>query len=292
MKKRNSKQLYLGENLIFMVGSPRSGTTWLQRMLIASSSRIKTGPETFIFNHFIGPQMDKWNENEKSDAHSLRHSIDREEFISALRMYTTMLMSPILKTLTSDEFLLEKSNSHALVLPLVREIFPKSKIIYVLRDPRDVVASWLAAARTWGNDNKNHTAAEFARHWKNSYLTAQELHKNDPKELFYLLRYEDLLTDTSNNLKQLLKFLNISIPQTKIQNITNTHTIDNMRDGKGYKKILLKGQFGGTRGKEWNEPQGYFRKGKIGSWKQDLNLIEKYQVYKETKSLMHELGYI
>lgn len=39
-----------GENIVFIVGSPRSGTTWLQRLL-ATHPQIKTGQESRIFEY-------------------------------------------------------------------------------------------------------------------------------------------------------------------------------------------------------------------------------------------------
>ena len=41
------------EDLLFIVGSPRSGTTWLQ-LLLAGHPEVATRGETHLFEHFVG----------------------------------------------------------------------------------------------------------------------------------------------------------------------------------------------------------------------------------------------
>ena len=45
-----------GSNLVFLVGCPRSGTTWLQRLL-AGHPDVHTGQESNLFKDYISPQM-------------------------------------------------------------------------------------------------------------------------------------------------------------------------------------------------------------------------------------------
>jgi hypothetical protein len=47
---------YQGHNLVFLIGCPRSGTTWLQRLL-ASHPQVRTVQETFLFPRYISPQL-------------------------------------------------------------------------------------------------------------------------------------------------------------------------------------------------------------------------------------------
>src|ERR1700682_5616707 len=50
---------YTGANLLFVVGCPRSGTTWVQRLL-ATHPGIRTGQESDVFDQYIGPQLRTW----------------------------------------------------------------------------------------------------------------------------------------------------------------------------------------------------------------------------------------
>ena len=288
MKVRDT---YKGQGLVFMVACPRSGTSWLQRMLAASSPLIKTGPETFLFKNYIGPQLDTWDIAKEKDMTNLHNYMTRKEFISKLKSYTIDLLKPIIDNIKANEIFIEKTNSHALFLPLIREMFPESKIINVIRDPRDVVASWLAASRTWAKGGPPKSAKEFAIFWKNCILTTEKIKKETDKNYFFELRYEDLLNNTFSTLVNVLRFLKISVDEGHLRKVISDHGIENMKRGKKYYRITLKGEVGGVKGIIWDEPEGFFRKGKIGSWKNDLDFWEKYQVGKITGKLMRKLNY-
>lgn len=122
-------------------------------------------------------------------------------------MYLSSLLSYILKGLNKEEVFIEKSSSQALVLSTIRELLPKSKIINVIRDPRDVVASWLAASRTWADDGEKKSAAEFAKFWNDCISSAERFKSEHSNSSFIEIRYEDLLTDTEKGLSDVIKFL-------------------------------------------------------------------------------------
>jgi len=50
---------YTGHNLVFLVGCPRRGTTWLQRLL-ACHPAVRTGQESHVFEVHIAPQLREW----------------------------------------------------------------------------------------------------------------------------------------------------------------------------------------------------------------------------------------
>lgn len=70
---------YAGDNLVFIVACPRSGTSWLQRMLIAYNPKLKTGPESFIIKNYIYPQVKVWEENLNKDKPDLHHYLTKSE---------------------------------------------------------------------------------------------------------------------------------------------------------------------------------------------------------------------
>ena len=57
---------YSGSNMLFVVGCPRSGTTWVQRLL-ATHPRIRTGQESDVFDQYIGPQLRAWEQELKPE---------------------------------------------------------------------------------------------------------------------------------------------------------------------------------------------------------------------------------
>src|SRR5690606_32590718 len=158
-----------GENLVFLVGCPRSGTTWLQRLL-SSHPRIRTGQESHLFNFYIGPQLRIWKKVLDPQATGRGGAgigcyLTEEEFLGALRQYMNSLLTPLLAPLQAGELFLEKSPAHALFIPEIRRMLPEARFIHLIREPTDVVASLLAAARSWGAGWAPRRARSAALTW-------------------------------------------------------------------------------------------------------------------------------
>src|SRR5947209_18983848 len=143
-----------GSQLVCIVGCPRSGTTWLQRLL-AGHPRVCTGQESDVFDIYLGPQLRAWR-RELDPSSSGRGGVglacylDDPTFLSILRRYADNLLDPMLGQLGPDDLFVEKTPSHALYIPEIVELLPRTRFIHVLRDARDTVASLVAAARSWG----------------------------------------------------------------------------------------------------------------------------------------------
>ena len=61
-----------------------------------------------------------------------------EEFLAILKKYLLGLLKPVIDQLQPDELFLEKTPSHALFIPEIKELLPECRFIHLLRDPRDV----------------------------------------------------------------------------------------------------------------------------------------------------------
>ena len=148
---------YSGGNLIFIVGAPRSGTTWLQRLL-ATHASVRTGHESKIFRFYVSPLLRTWRyeqlrENDPRTATGRGFTgmscyLRDEEFLTVLKEFLVQMLGPMIGGLKPGEIFVEKTPSHALCLPEIRELLPESRIIHVLRDGRDVAALLLAAGRS------------------------------------------------------------------------------------------------------------------------------------------------
>ena len=120
-----------GTNLAFIVGCPRSGTTWLQRLL-AAHPQIKTGQESQLFD-YVGPQLRAWKKNLNSGADGrggtgLACYLDEREFLAILKKYLGLLLAPMLKGLQPGQIFLEKTPGHALFVPEIAELLPQAKM--------------------------------------------------------------------------------------------------------------------------------------------------------------------
>src|ERR671933_387616 len=124
----------LGQRLVCIVGCPRSGTTWLQRLL-AGHPNVRTGQESDVFDIYLGPQLRAWRRELDPDSSGrggvgLACYFDDAGFTRALRRYAVDLLEPMLGGLGPDDLFVEKTPSHALYIPEILELFPQTRFIH------------------------------------------------------------------------------------------------------------------------------------------------------------------
>ncbi len=103
---------------------------------------------------------------------------------------------------------------------LVLSLLPASRMIFLLRDPRDVIDSFLDAMTPGGwladkpymrtletEGDRLHFARTEARSWLERTLAVRRAWDAHPQERRYRLRYEDLRADTEATLGSLLEWL-------------------------------------------------------------------------------------
>ncbi len=223
----------------FCVGCPRSGTTLLQAML-ARHPKVFSPPETHFFRKIC---------SHRSWVHRVLGAVPFRTSRRALRQLLKLLDCPELRSEVPRLRLSYKRNGQAFAqilnyvardqgadmwvektpthLHFIREILlgvPEARFIHLLRDGRDVVASFFEAClndqRTWVHQVlprywENRITDKNGRHrlidaiverW-NSDIGVSLDHSGDPRHL--LLTYADLVQDASNQLKRLCEFMSI-----------------------------------------------------------------------------------
>lgn len=287
---------YKGHNIVFIVGSPRSGTTWLQRLL-ASHPQMHTGQESDIFDGYIGPQLRYWRRFSQPHASGrsvigLACYLTEEEFLQVLKEYMLKLLEPMVGGLQEGELFLEKTPSHALFLSEIMELLPEARVIHMLRDARDVVASLLAASKSWGARWAPKTAGSAAHMWRRHVQAFREASQKSSEEQFYEIRYEDMSARPANTLKEVVfQFLKLEWNEADIKQAIERNRFDKAKETMGGTAIPVGGEFARTLGSVLREPSGFVRKARPGSWKEDLPWIGKICVWLVARKTMKEVGY-
>lgn len=199
---------------IFVVGMPRSGTTLVSAMLSAHP-KIAISPETHFLRrwlrdyahldvrrpeafhhfwydfsqskHFSDLQLDRDVTRQRILAlpvHDFRHI-----FMTLLQSYAGSLG----KTRWG-----EKTPMHELYIDQLLHWFPQAKIIYVLRDPRAVIASLLKVP--WAT----RTVEDYALRWRAS---VQNIGYRSTDARVYVVNYEKLVQAPQLELLQLCGFV-------------------------------------------------------------------------------------
>jgi hypothetical protein len=285
---------YSGSNMLFVVGCPRSGTTWVQRLL-ATHPRVRTGQESDVFDLYIGPQLRAWQHELNPDASGrggvgLGCYFEDGEFRGLLKGYLLQLLEPMVGSLQADELFLEKTPGHVLFVPEIRALLPEARFVHVLRDARDTVASLLGASRSWGRAWAPRQARQAAGTWVNHIQAARQARRTLPASQFFEVRYEAIHTDGPRVLRSLVDWLGISWTDDDIRAALERNNPAAARAGQGT-PIPLGGEFAGTVGPVVKEPEGFVRQARAGSWRDDLTMLDKLAVWHVARAAMAESGY-
>ena len=169
------------------------------------------------------------------------------------------------------------------------------KVIYIVRDPRDVAVSnyhWELKLRSV---KEGYPIEEFVPRWMTPDFwprigswgdhVGSWLATRQGKEGFLLLRYEDLKEDSERELKRVAEFLGIQASAERVKRAVELSSAENMR------KIERKesGKWVATTLTRQDKP--FVRNATSGGWKSVLP--EKTVAYIETHwgHLMKDLGY-
>jgi hypothetical protein len=268
---------YDGHNIVFLVGCGRSGTTWLQRLL-ATHPQIKTGQESTLFLFYIGPQLRAWRKELRTlstgrGGTGLRAYLREEEFLKIVRGEMLQFMEPMVGELPPGHLFLEKTPSHCLFIPEILQMLPKARFIHILRDGRDVVASYRAASETIWKNFWQLSAYRASKLWVQHVEAVRKAQKNLTPQQFYEVRYEQLLDSPQPVLQNICRFLGLQWKEEDVEEAIKRN--EAKVAPKTATPIPLKGDFAVISGPQVKHPAGFIRKAKYGSWKEDLSPTEK-----------------
>jgi hypothetical protein len=254
----------------FLVGAPRSGTTWVQRLL-QSHELICGGEESHFFN-LICPVMHNartmGNTNERPIG-PLAY-ISEEELTDGMRHLWMAIFSRLYDENPGVRIHLEKTPFHVFCLDEIFKTLPRSKVIFLTRDSRAVASSLIAAGKSWGKGWAPETAKEAAIEWHRHVKAMITWAGQNPDKQVLWIKYEDALRDQRGTLELLLKFI---LPKDVSLNIDATLT--------AYEKART----------AQSDPKGFARLRGAGGWKEDLSIRQKLTVWRYTRKLMKEIGY-
>ena len=263
----------LEKNLVWIFARPRSGTTWLGNELLSYGTHVISEP--YLGNHLNGRLFEVHN--------------DRADYFFSNRYKETwayylrkLILNRIYaQTLDTSKPVIIKEPNGSFGANILLDLLPNSKSILVLRDGRDVLDSQLDARSEggWGmkelvikEDKRLQFVKKHSKLWVKQMKMFLKLYENNPKELIYLVKYEDLLKNTLAELQKIYKFINVDV---------NKETLEKLVKKYSFEKIpsLMKGK-------------GKFRRSATpGKWKESLSQKEQKMTNKIMKELLKTLEY-
>lgn len=200
---------------VFIVGMPRSGTTLLQSIL-NEHELVAIAPETHFLTKFAKRYKDP-KQCLKNFVLSERFrylGITPERLKNCVKQYPTMthfsIFDCILREFANNHgksIYGEKTPGHYEYVGKLLEWYPNARIIWMVRDPRAVAASYQ-------NVPWNRTGVEGASiRWRSC---TKKLYRWKQDQRIYILKYENLVVDPKITLRFITEFLNITPLPEKI----------------------------------------------------------------------------
>jgi hypothetical protein len=191
---------------LFLVGCPRSGTTWLQS-LISCHPEVYTGAETQFFPSAHLMEREFWKS--RNHLRGVGAYLEPPEFYGCLREFFWKVVSTLPEPETTPRYFLEKSPHHALVGETVLNTFPRARFINLVRDPRTTVASLLRAHRSWAWNWAPGTVGEATDMWIAHWNAARMIGDTLCPEQFLELTYEECASSPEAALSRIWSWLGL-----------------------------------------------------------------------------------
>jgi hypothetical protein len=271
---------------VFIVGVPRSGTTWLQRMIL-SHPRVCGGQESHFFCTFAPAIELFYPDTLGIRAVGLPNYWTKAAFWEELRGLWRRTMSPVIEAKSSATILLEKTPLHARHMNAILDVFPEGRFIHIIRDSRAVVASMLAASRVnFGKHWAPASAFNACRMWKSTVLLANRAGDSLPAGRYMRLHYEQLYASPVEEILRVFKFIGLDLSTDEAEQIVTEHEFARQKKIGG-SPIPAPGK--GTD--KTTDADAAIRKGIPDSWRKDLTYWQQLVVWLYTRNVMKRLGY-
>jgi hypothetical protein len=302
------------------MGSPRTGSTWLVRLLIHPwklSGRSRSamsrpaqgrGPDVSVIDESFLPQRlvalgsppfanaatgapEDFLQHTHQTANASYWLSDAYEDVwtvalrrLALERFAAQRDAAAEELGLSDPLVLVKEPNGAQGALLVRRLLPGSKLLFLLRDGRDVVDSMLAATEPggWrgrrpgvspvGEQDRLAFVEQQASLWLVRTRIVQQAYDETPAPQRLLVRYEELLEDTPTELARIDRWLGLGRSPTELARAVEANRFDSVRNRLQKRR----------RGARSASP---------GAWRQNLSAAEQELMGGLIGEKLEELGY-
>jgi tetratricopeptide (TPR) repeat protein len=199
---RNANDAYAGpvRDHVFLVGFPRSGTTLLEQVL-ASHTDVESMEErdclVDALNAFVVPP-DGLNQLAGIDEAGLSHY--RECYWKRVADANVALKKNVF---------IDKMPLNSVPLCIIAKLFPHAKILFALRDPRDVVFSCFRRRFVMTPQMFELTTLEGAANYYDRVMRLCDTYRRSLALTFFETRHENLVKDFDSETQRLCDFIGI-----------------------------------------------------------------------------------
>jgi len=243
------------ENMIWIFGTGRTGSTWLAAMM-----EEPEGHDVW-FEPRVGTVFDPQRFERFGGKHFILASQYKDIWLRSIRNFILDGANARFPELDGG-YLAVKEPGGSVGAGLIMEALPESGMVLLIRDPRDVVASWLDATKKGGwqtrrrgeGGRRAESLAEtnpnaFVRRHADAYLqhvgsARRAYDEHEGRKV--VVRYEDLRTDTLGTIKRMYGDLSVPVDEARLAQTVEKHSWENIPEeekgqGKFYRKATPQG---------------------------------------------------
>jgi hypothetical protein len=271
------------ENIVWIFSSGRSGTTWLRDMM--SDLRGYSAWEEPLVGRLFGNFYAEGGPGRRKSGNYILGEQYREAWLGAIRKMVLDGAAARFPERVSGGYVVVKEPNGSMGAPLLSAALPESRIITLVRDPRDVCASSFDAKKEGGWQHAKRSDAAWSQQGKaekepekfiktlatnsmknvSGAVDAYRAHKGSK----VLVKYEDLISDTPGVMRRIYEELQLPVDDKELARVIERRSWENIPEKK-------RGE-----GK-------FYRKGTSGGWKQDLTPRQVEIVEQVTAPILKE----
>jgi hypothetical protein len=288
--------------LAWIFGSSRSGSTWLLRML-SGLERVLPIDDPHL-GHHLGvwrpiplawatakdpPKLGTLADYKRQKRDYLFSDSYRDAWMPKLReLIVTRFEAQAAEDLADSGpiedpiVVVKEPGSHA--ADTIMDLFPDSALIFLLRDGRDVVDSWLDAYRdgSWATEEGAYPLDDAGRtaliRWQSSVwlhrteVVQRTFERTDPARRV-MIRYEELRDDPPGSLERIRDVLGVDTPREQLEQIAAANEFSRVPEAR----------------KGAGRP---IRRARPGGWASHMSREEIVEMHEILAPKLDELGYL
>ncbi len=248
---------------VFIIGLPRSGTTWMM-WLLAQHPEVVALQQSGMFLPF--KRLEEWwchehrftrGRGAEAETNGARYTmagttsvLTPMDYYEQARAMLGVVCDKVLAATPGARVLVDQTPEHIEFVPLIRSIFPEAWFLHVIRDPRAVYSSMHNAVSSWADPSGfPDTPVHIARGWTRFIQLGRQV--GVTSERYHEVHYEDIKKDPDKELRAIHEWIGLeSTSESRARSIASCG-IDQLR-------------------KHTTMPEGFFRRGTTEGWKDDI----------------------